>query len=494
MFKAAELGHEVSKKEFARAEEELRGKLLEVQRRVRVADFQTIVIVSGVEAAGKSEVVNRFHEWLDARGLSTSAFWDESDEERERPSAWRFWRRMPPRGSIGIFFGSWYTQPIIDRVFGRLDEPGFDAALEGIASLERMLTDDGAVIVKLWFHLSKKAQRKRLEKLAGKERKLTPWEKKFSRRYETFRETSEQALRRTDAGHSPWHVIDAGDQHHRDLMAGGILLEALEQRLAVVTKRGGRKARSAGAHSGARKTVLDEVDLTASLGDRKYGRRLAAEQARLDGLVWAARRRKLSTVAIFEGWDAAGKGGAIRRVTAGLDARLFRVIPVAAPTDEERAQHYLWRFWRHVPRAGYLTIYDRSWYGRVLVERVEGFAAPEDWGRAYQEINDFERQLSEHGVALAKFWLHISIEEQLRRFEERQVIAHKQHKITAEDWRNREKWTAYEEAVGEMVARCSTAHAPWTLVPANDKRFSRVKIVETIANSIEQSLAAVSRD
>jgi polyphosphate kinase 2 (PPK2 family) len=204
--------------------------------------------------------------------------------------------------------------------------------------------------------------------------------------------------------------------------------------------------------------------------------------------VWDARKHQRSVVAMFEGWDAAGKGGAIRRVTAALDARLFRVISVAAPTDEERAQHYLWRFWRHLPRAGYVTIYDRSWYGRVLVERVEGFAGVDEWGRAYQEINDFERQLTDHGIVLAKFWLHVSPEEQLMRFEERGKIEHKKHKITDEDWRNREKWPLYEEAVDEMVARCSTAFAPWTLVAANDKRLARITVVETLADRIEQAL------
>jgi polyphosphate:AMP phosphotransferase len=488
MFEAAELDHKVSKREFAGAELELRASLLEAQRRLRAAGFQTLVIVSGVEAAGKSEVVNRLHEWLDTRGVSTAAFWDESDEERERPRAWRFWRSMPPRGTIGIFFGSWYTQPIIDRAFGRLDDLEFASALERIEALERMLTDDGALIVKLWFHLSKKAQRKRLEKVAaGDRRKLTPWEKKFSRHYDAFRAASEQAVRQTDAGNAPWQVIDAEDRHYRDLMAGRSLLAALEQRLAAGLREG-RGTRRGVARPGARRTVLDAVDLDATLEQRKYERRLAAEQRRLDRLAWEARRRKRSAIAIFEGWDAAGKGGAIRRVTAALDARLYRVIPVAAPTDEERAQHYLWRFWRHVPRAGYLTIYDRSWYGRVLVERVEGFAAPEDWGRAYQEINDFERELHDHGIALAKFWLHISSDEQLRRFEERRVVAHKLHKLTDEDWRNREKWQDYEEAVDEMVARCSTEFAPWTLVPANDKRVARVEIVATIADRLERAL------
>jgi AMP-polyphosphate phosphotransferase len=230
------------------------------------------------------------------------------------------------------------------------------------------------------------------------------------------------------------------------------------------------------------------VDLKSRVDPGKYPARLEKLQSRLDHLAWAAKEKKVSTVAMFEGWDAAGKGGAIRRVTAALDARLFRVIPVAAPTDEERAHHYLWRFWRHLPRGGYVTIYDRSWYGRVLVERVEGFAQPHEWGRAYAEINEFERQLTGHGICLAKFWLHISPAEQLRRFRERARLAHKKHKITAEDWRNRKKWDAYAAAVDEMVARTSTDYAPWTLVAANDKKHARLTVLKTVCDALEDAL------
>jgi polyphosphate:AMP phosphotransferase len=489
MFETAEIGHQVSRTEFEKAELELRSTLLAIQRRVRNAGFQTMVIVSGVEGAGKSEVVNRLHEWLDARGLSTAAFWDESDEERERPRYWRFWRLMPPRGTIGILFGSWYTQPIVARVYKKLGRAELETELTRINELERMLTDDGAVLVKLWFHLSKKAQKKRLEKIAEQHRRrLTPWEKKFSEKYDAFLKVTELAVRHTDTGHAPWHVIEAEDERYRDLMAGRILAAALEQRLATGVKAPIR-TRPTVAEPGGRATVLDRVDLETRLEPDDYERRLLEAQSRLNELVWRAHEERRSAVTLFEGWDAAGKGGAIRRVTAALDARLFRVIPVAAPTDEERAQHYLWRFWRHLPRAGYVTIYDRSWYGRVLVERVEGFAGADEWGRAYQEINGFERQLTDHGIVLAKFWLHISAEEQLRRFKEREVVAHKMHKITEEDWRNRERWESYEEAVDEMVARCSTAFAPWTLVPANDKRVARVTIVETLARRIEAALA-----
>ena len=171
-----------------------------------------------------------------------------------------------------------------------------------------------------------------------------------------------------------------------------------------------------------------------------------------------------------------------------MDARLYRVVPIAAPTDEERAHQYLWRFWRHIPRAGRVTIFDRSWYGRVLVERVEGFARPDEWQRAYLEINDFEDQLVAHGTMVTKFWLHISKEEQLRRFKERQKTAFKQYKITDEDWRNRERWDAYEAAINEMAVRTGRRDAPWVLVAGNDKRFARLQILETVCDRLEQTL------
>jgi polyphosphate kinase 2 (PPK2 family) len=171
-----------------------------------------------------------------------------------------------------------------------------------------------------------------------------------------------------------------------------------------------------------------------------------------------------------------------------MEPRLYRTVGIAAPTDEERAQHYLWRFWRHLPRAGFTTIFDRSWYGRVLVERVEGFATPEEWGRAYGEIVEFEEQLTGHGIAIAKFWLHISPAEQLRRFRERQHVAYKRYKITEEDWRNRAQLAAYREAVDEMVVRCSTAVSPWTLVAGNDKKFAHVQILQTVAERLEAAL------
>ena len=221
---------------------------------------------------------------------------------------------------------------------------------------------------------------------------------------------------------------------------------------------------------------------------KEYRSELAKQQSRLWKLTWEANRKKVSSVAVFEGWDAAGKGGCIRRMTWAMDARLYHVISVAKPTDEEYARHYLWRFWRHIPRAGLATIYDRSWYGRVLVERVEGFAQETEWTRAYLEINDFERQLVDHGTVVTKFWLHISPEAQLERFKEREKIAWKKYKLTDEDWRNREKWRAYELAVHDMVVRTSTQEAPWKLVPACDKRLARLTVLKTFCDRLEAAL------
>jgi polyphosphate:AMP phosphotransferase len=487
MFETAEVGHSVAKDEFDKQAPKLQAELLAVQRQLREAKVPVIVIVSGVETAGKSQAVKRLNEWLDARNVQSVAFWDESDEERERPYQWRFWRQLPAGGQIAILFGSWYTRPIVQRAFKDIGRNRYEAELASIVALERTLTDNGALLVKLWFHVSKKEQKRRLKDIAkAQKRQLTPYEKAYSRHYDRFLKGSEVALRATDQGFAPWHIVDASDRQYRELVAGRVLLEAMRERLASPNRvRGARKAEP---KAGRFVTVLDQVDLGAKAGEKKYQDKLEKHQARLNKLTWQAREKKVSTVAMFEGWDAAGKGGAIRRVTAALDARLFRVIPVAAPTDEERSHHYLWRFWRHLPRGGYVTIYDRSWYGRVLVERVEGFAQPHEWGRAYAEINEFERQLTGHGICLCKFWLHISPEEQLRRFKERARLEHKKHKITDEDWRNRDKWRPYAQAIDEMVARTSTDYAPWTLVAANDKKHARLTVLKTVCAALEEAL------
>jgi polyphosphate:AMP phosphotransferase len=496
MFETAELGRSVGKEEFEAEVPKLRLGLLEGQRALQSAGVPVIVLLGGADGAGKGETVSRVLEWLDTRGLDTHAFGPPTDEERERPRWWRYWMRLPPRGRIGFFFGSWYSEPLVERAFGRLSRARYDRMLGEIAFFEQMLAEDGALVVKLWIHLSKKGLRKRMRRLEADPAtrwKITKTEWRHFRKYDRFIEASEHAIRRTDTIHAPWLLVEASDERYRDLMAGRTLLERFRSRLAEAPR--GRTAAPAGSFAPppamskeASLTILDRVDLRQKLAPQEYARRLEKAQGRLGRLVRAAFEKKRSSIVVFEGWDASGKGGNIRRITAAMDPRTYRVISVAAPTDEEKAHHYLWRFWRHVPRAGYVTLYDRSWYGRVLVERVEGFARSEEWSRAYLEINDFEHQLVSHGIVLAKFWLQVDAKEQLRRFRERETVAWKRHKIGPEDWRNREKWDAYQEAVSDMVARTSTAEAPWALVAANDKRFARVQVVESFCRLLEKAL------
>lgn len=490
MFAAIELGRALTKKEFSKHERKLREDLLPVQIAAREAGLPVIVIISGVEGAGKGEVVNKLSTWADSRGVDVHVFWDESDEERERPRFWRFWRCLPARGRIGVLFGSWYTQPIVDRVFDKIDDGQLEADMEAIKAFEHMLVLDGALIIKLWFHLSIEAQLARYEadeKVNPGQWALAPGTEAYAARSARFQEVSADAIQRTDTGLAPWNIIEADDGNYRDIEAGRIVLESIERRL----KEGRPKVSPPPLPTQplVDRTILDTVDLSASLNKKAYREELDFEQRRLHGLVWRSWAEKIPVVAAFEGWDAAGKGGTIRRVVQAMDPRLVRVVPVAAPTDEERAHHYLWRFWRQLQRDGRVTIFDRSWYGRLLVERVEGFAQPEAWGRAYHEINAFESQLASHGTVVCKFWVHIDSDEQMRRFEERKRVKHKQHKLTEEDWRNRERWPDYARAVHDMVERTSTASAPWTVVPGNDKRYARVCVVRTIADRLEAALA-----
>ena len=505
MFEAAELGRAVPKDEYKALEPTLREELLAAQRALSPARFPVIIVFAGVDGAGKGETVNLLNAWMDPRYLVTRAFGTPSDEELERPPSWRFWRELPPRGRIGLFLNSWYSVPVLDHVFGRISSATFDQHLDRIVDFEQTLADDGALILKFWMHLDKAAQRKRLKKL--EKDPLTRWrvtrrEWKHWRMYERFIGTAERTIRRTSRGPAPWMIVEGRDPAYRYLTIGRTIRDAIHQRLdevasaarpQPVARAETKDPKRAGAKSIAavlRKTpsILSSLDMTQAVARGKAARELERQQGRLNRLQRKAASRGVSTILVFEGWDAAGKGGAIRRVTAALDARDYQVIPIAAPTDEERAHHYLWRFWRHLSRAGRLTIFDRSWYGRVLVERVEGFATEREWMRAYAEINQFEDQLAAHGIVLVKFWLHITPDEQLRRFKERETIAHKQWKLTDEDWRNRQKWPLYEAAVNDMVERTSTGVVPWTLVEANDKRFARIKVLETTGDRIQAAL------
>jgi len=491
MFESAELGHKVDKETYEREAPALREALLDAQYDlISQREFQVVILVGGVDGAGRSECVHQLNAWLDPRHIETHGMGEMSDEERDRPPMWRFWRELPAKGKIGVFQGSWYSLPILHRVHGKTSNAALAAAMERNVRFERMLSDEGALILKFWFHLSKAGQKKRLLALEQDPRtrwRVTERDWRHFKLYDRFARVCSQSLRVTGAAHAPWHIIEGADPRYRELVFGRILLEAIRKRLDQPAAAGDTPAQPM-APAVDQLNILRALDLSASLPKAAYQQQLETWQGRLNLLARDKRFAKISVVCVFEGHDAAGKGGAIRRITGALDARRYQVIPIAAPSDEEKARPYLWRFWRHIPRRGRLALFDRSWYGRVLVERVEGYCAERDWRRAYREINEFEAQLVEHRVVLLKFWLSVSEEEQLKRFREREATGFKRYKITPDDWRNRGKWPAYEQAVCDMVDKTSTEIAPWTLVPANDKNHARIQILKTLCTRIEAGL------
>jgi polyphosphate:AMP phosphotransferase len=491
MFESAELGHKIDKATYKTAVPALRAALLEAQVSLQEnKKIPVVVLISGQDGAGKGETINVLYEWMDPRFISTLAFSMPSDEERERPPMWRYWRSLPPKGRVGIFAGSWYSDPIRQRILDEVSLKELDAQADQINRFEAMLVNEGALVLKFWFHLTKDGQVKRLKALEKDPRtawRVTQWNWDRLKTYDKLQDVAGHLLRLTNTPWAPWVVVEGTDDRYRSLTVGQILLQALQKKLASTDKQESPVAPMVRVNTDGR-TVLSELDLTLSMADKAYEDELSQWQGRLAELLRDPRFKGRSLLCAFEGADAAGKGGAIRRIGAALDARQYQVIPVAAPTEEERAQPYLWRFWRHIPRQGQVAIFDRTWYGRVLVERVEGFCSENDWLRAYTEINDFEHELAGSGVIVVKFWLQISQQEQLKRFKAREQIAFKRFKITQEDWRNREKWDAYQQAICDMVERTSTGNAPWTLVEANDKNYARVKILRTLCERIETEL------
>ena len=472
----------------------LRAGLVQMQVSLQRSPFSVLLVIAGDEASGKGDVVNILNGWLDPRGVDTMAFHELSDEERERPPMWRYWRSLPPRGRMAIFSGGWHADALAADPRSPRELADFDHTHARLAHFEGLLADSGTLIVKIWLRLSKATQRARLREL--EEDPDTAWrvsadDWKSHRDYDRLARTGERMRRATHRPEAPWHVIDAADTRSRNLAVGDTLLarfhEHVRRREKIATRHARRPTRTVPLRpAGLRR--LQALPLDHRLSEADYEAKRDKWLGRLNRAVRHAAELGRSIVWVFEGWDAAGKGGAIRRLTSAIDARDCRVIPVAKPTDEEKSHHYLWRFWRHVPRAGRVTIYDRSWYGRVLVERLEGFCTEPEWRRAYAELKDFEEQLTDHGIIVLKFWLHLSKEEQLRRFRDREGTDYKRHKINAEDWRNRRKWHDYEVAVGDMLALASSPRAPWHLVAANNKRFARLEVLKISCQRIMAAL------
>jgi polyphosphate:AMP phosphotransferase len=489
VFESAEVGNRIGKSDFEAQVPDLRVGLINAQFDLRDAGFPVIVLLLGDDRLSCDAVLDGLAEWTDTRYIDTNYFGPPTEEEAQRPRFWRYWRALPRRGRIGVFIGAWASRAIADLVLDEIPQLQYERRVDQVRAFESALAHDGALILKFWLHLSKDEFARRLKKVKKSDEawQLDQRDWDILEHYDRVLEVGANYIRRTSTDHAPWYIVESTDDRYRDLTVVRTILESLTARLNRPAPAAAEAAPAPAGAPGSR-GALDGVDLSAVLPRDKYKKKLEAHQNRLGRLARTAREKGLSSVLVFEGWDAAGKGGVIRRLTRPMSARDFRVVPVAAPTDEERRYHYLWRFWRYLPRAGQMLIFDRSWYGRVLVERIEGFASVAQWSRAYEEINDFEEQITDHGWPVMKFWLHIDADEQLRRFEAREHTAYKKHKITEEDYRNRERWDDYTAAVNEMVERTSTEIAPWHLVPANDKRHARVEVIKAVGKRLERAL------
>ncbi len=472
--------------------EALMKELRSLQQACRDQKLPIIIVLEGWAAAGKGGLVKKMVGYMDPRGFSVHPIWPATHEESRYPFLWRFWQKLPSQGSIGIFYHSWYTHILEDRLFGRLKDADVPLTMRQINAFERQLVDDGAVMTKFWIHLSKKELKKRLQK--SSEDELEAWRVRSedwqqAKNYDSYCTLAEEMVIRTGTGSAPWTLVEGDCKRWARVKVLSTMVASIQEGLdrlhlqlpPVFTTPQDR------LHP-TEPNPLAAVDLSMTLSSDDYKIQLRQQQVNLGQLQQTLYQKQIPVLALFEGWDAAGKGGAIKRLTDILDPRSYEVNTFAAPTDEEKVHHYLWRFWRGLPPRGKLGVFDRSWYGRVLVERVEHFATELEWRRAYQEINEFEEQLTSAGYVLVKFWLHIDPEEQLKRFQDRKENPYKLHKLTDEDWRNREKWPLYEVAANQMIQRTHTPNAPWTLVSANHKYYARVKVIETVVEAIRRRI------
>jgi AMP-polyphosphate phosphotransferase len=496
MLETIDLDKHIAKSAYDKSFQSLRDQLDDLQRQVRETGIPVCILFEGWDAAGKGDSIEKLVGRLDPRGYKVHPVYEPDVEEALRPFLWRFWRALPGKGEIGIFDHSWYRRVLGERVRKECTRQEWQSAFGEITTFERMLADDGMVFIKLFLHISEKEQGKRfakLEKSRYDRWRVTRKDWKAHKQYKQYFAAANEALERTSTAYAPWTVVESTDRHYRRIKIFKTIVDAMKNAVAAKADAGKpTRARASVAVPALKemKTVLDDVDLTRKLSEKKYAAELLSLQVELRQLEFRCFEERMPVIIGYEGWDAGGKGGNIKRVIGCLDPRGYDVIPIAAPKGDEATHHYLWRFWTKIPKAGHIAIFDRTWYGRVLVERVEGFCSEAEWRRAYQEINEFELSLHNYGMVLVKFWMHISKEEQLRRFKERETLDYKRYKITDEDYRNREKWDVYRQAVADMITNTSTTYAPWTIVEANDKLWARIKAMRTIANAIAKGLDA----
>ncbi|MDD2980618.1 MAG: polyphosphate:AMP phosphotransferase [Hespellia sp.] len=491
MLEKIDLTKTMTKEDYKSKMEQLEVELGNLQRECKNQNIPIMIAFEGFDAAGKGLQIGELIQALDPRGFEVHAVKQENEDERMYPFLWRFWTKTPENGRIAIYDSSWYRRVLIERFEKKINREQLSNAYHSICSFEQQLTDGGMVIIKLFLCIDQAEQKKRFKKLQQSED--TAWrvskaDLKRNRNFDKYLAINEEMLQKTDTDYAPWTIIEATDKRFATVKIYMTVINTLKARLEAAKASKAANRTVIPLEKELQGSTLDKADLSLTYTREEYKKKIDKLQKKLQQLHGELYRRRIPVVLGFEGWDAGGKGGAIKRLTEKMDPRGYVVHPTASPNDIERAHHYLWRFWRAMPKNGHVSIFDRTWYGRVMVERIEGFCATEDWQRAYKEINDMESDLVNAGAIVIKFWMQIDKDEQERRFTERQNNPDKQWKITDEDWRNREKWDQYEEAVNEMLIRTSTPKAPWVVVEGNCKYYARVKVLETVVSAIEKRL------
>ncbi|OUP12895.1 polyphosphate:AMP phosphotransferase [Anaeromassilibacillus sp. An200] len=487
MLKEFPLGREIERPSAESAIESFREKLSAQQLLLKEKKLPVILLIEGWGASGKGSLIGRLIRYLDPRFYTVCTRSVPSDEELRKPFLWHYFTKIPQAGKIVLFDSGWMEETVRSAESKELKKKELAERLDGIRIFERQLVENGYLVIKLFLHISKEEQKKRLEALD--EDKNTEWrvtknDWQQNKHYEKHLKRFDKYLEATSAPWAPWHILDATNRKEAELAAFRIVTESIEH--ALERRPGSSPLPKTEQFPLVQMPLLSKVSLDKTVrSDEEYRTQLKSAQKRLRELHNVLYRKKIPLIIVYEGWDAAGKGGNIKRLASALDPRGAEVHPIAAPESFELSRHYLWRFWTRLPKTGHVAIFDRSWYGRVMVERLEGLCSEADWKRAYYEMNEFERELVRWGAIVIKFWIHIDPDTQLERFQERQNTPEKRWKITDEDWRNREKWPQYEKAVNEMLRKTSTEFAPWYIVESKDKRYARLKALNTVIQAIE---------
>ncbi len=467
---------------------EKREELVRQQLMIKEQAIPVFVLIEGWGAAGKGTLIGNLIEDMDPRFFRVIKMSEPNEEARRRPFLWRYMEVAPETGKFVFLDSGWLSETADDMINGRIDDETLERRLCQIRTFDRQLKDNGYLVVKLFLQIPQEEQKRRMEKLQND--KNTRWrvsEKDILqvKKREKYEKIYDRILEATNTGYVPWNIVDAVDKKQALLQVLHILTIQLNQAAE------NRKILPEILYKDyplLKMPKLSEIPLNQEMSKEEYEIRLKELQKKLKKLHNKIYQKKIPVIIAYEGWDAAGKGGNIKRLTSALDPRGFEVHPIASPEPHEKSRHYLWRFYHRLPKDGHIAIFDRTWYGRVMVERIEGFCSENDWKRAYNEINEFERDLSDWGAVVIKFWVHIDSDTQLARFQERERIPEKNWKITQEDWRNREKWTEYETAVNEMIEKTSTENAPWYIIQSNNKYYARLSAIQIVIAEIEKRL------